>query len=184
MTRAESDSPESYTTDEQPQRAERRWGRTPSLPGWIFLLLILVGFFVVISRTWSYDARDVTIDAWTCRDTIPAAAAPSTSPAQAGCSAGQVSGEIGIYQLVSPLGDGVGQDPLTVPNVDSDSRELNLQVRLDTPTTSIVLIDGTNESAGGVALTSDKAGVRWNAPFRLGDGADFLLLIGPPPEAG
>ncbi len=154
------------------------------MPGWIFLLLILVGFFVVISRTWSYDARDVTIDAWTCRDTIPDTAAPSTSPAQAGCSAEQVPGEIGIYQLVSPLSDGVGRDPLTVPDVDADSRELNLQVRLETPATSIVMVDRSTSSTGGVALTSDKAGVRWNAPFRLGDGADFLLLVGPPPEAG
>lgn len=183
MTEAQPDAPESYTTEKPPRRDRRQWGRTRGVPGWVFLILSLVGSFVIISRTWSYDARDVTIDAWTCRDTIPAAAAPTTSPAQARCSADQVAGEIGIYQLVAPLGDGVGQDPLTVPGVDADARELNVQVRLDKPATSIVVIDGSTESAGGVAMTSDKAGLRWNAPFRLGEGAEFLLLVGPPPEA-
>lgn len=153
------------------------------MPGWIFLVLIVLGFYVVISQSWSYNAQDVTIDAWSCRDPITDEAAPTTSPAQAGCSADEVPGEIQIYQLVSPLGGGTDEDPLTVPDVDADSIELNVQVHLENPASSVVLVDADSQ-AGGVAMSGDAAGVRWNAPFRLGGSTEFLLLVGPPPDGG
>lgn len=192
MTRPEADPAASYSTSDPLQssrtgkparRARRPWGRRRVLPGWIFLVLILLGFYVVISQTWSYDSRDVTIDAWACRQSIPDEAASSASPARGDCAPARVPGEIGIYQLVSPLGGGVGQDPLTVPRVDVDSRELNLQVRLQDPAASVVLVEA-DSSGGGVAMSGDKARVRWNAPFRLGEGTEFLLLVGPPPQTG
>jgi hypothetical protein len=154
------------------------------VPGWIFLVLIVLGFYAVVSRSWDYNAQDVTIDAWSCLDTITETAASSMTPDQAGCTPNDVDGEISVYHRTSPLSEGAGRDPLTVPGVDADSIELNLQLRLESPASSVVLVDASGDPVGGgVAMSSDKAGVRWSAPFRLKGSTEFVLLVGPPPEA-
>lgn len=179
---ADADPPASYTPASRVRRPPRGFRRRRGLPGWIFLVLIVLGFYLLISRSWSYNSQDVTIDAWSCRATPVQESA--VSPGGAGCSAQDVGGEIALFHRSSPLEPGFGPDPMTVPAVDVDSIELNIQVRLDDPATSIVLVDASADPpVPGVALSSDAAGLQWNAPFRAEGSAEFVLLVGPRPGA-
>lgn len=164
-------------------RPERR-ARQPKVPGWVWLVLILVGFGLLVTSQWTrFDEREITIDAWACSGT-PTAEQSWSALEEAGCRPADVDAEIVLLQAVSPVSDGTGSDPLTVPSVDGEAVDLSLSVRLATPATAILLVDASTEPpTPGRAMSADTARVRWTAPFDPTESEDFVLLVGPRPGA-
>lgn len=165
-----------------PRTKQAHWGRRKGTPGWVWGVVLLAGFVVLISSTWRYDSRDITIDAWACTAT-PSAEASWDALLEAGCSSSAVDAQIEIYQGVAPLAGATGADPVTIAGVDSDAIDLNLQLRLQDPASAVVLVDtSVDPPVPAVSMHGDSAGVRWNSPFDPARSTDFTLLIGPPPD--
>jgi hypothetical protein len=171
--------------DHGPRAPRTSRARRPTVPGWVWLVLILVGFALLVTSQWTrFDNREITVDAWSCTSTPGVEQSWSTLRA-AGCRPADVDAEITVLHSVSPVTDGVGPDPLTVPSVDGEAVDLGIGVRLQTPATAIVLVDAsTDPPTPGQALSGDAAGLRWTAPFDPAESEDFVLLVGPTPGAG
>ncbi len=170
-------------SDPRPGRPEGP-ARQPTVPGWVWLVLIIVGFGLLVTSQWTrFDEREITIDAWACSST-PTAEQSWSALQQAGCEPADLEAEIALLQSVSPVTDGTGGDPLTVPSVDGEAVDLSLSVRLTTPATAILLIDASTEPpTPGRAMSADTARLRWTAPFDPAESEDFVLLVGPRPGA-
>jgi hypothetical protein len=162
----------------------RRRARQPRVPGWVWLVLVIVGFGLLVTSQWTrFDEREITIDAWACSDT-PTAEQSWSALQEAGCRPADVDAEIVLRQSVSPVTGGTGADPLTVPSVDGEAVDLSLSVRLATPATAILLVDASTEPpTPGRAMSADTARLRWTSPFDPAESEEFVLLVGPRPDA-
>lgn len=167
------------------RKTEPTWGRRKKIPAWIWGVLLLIVFVAVVSSTWSrWDARDVTIDAWTCTST-PSVEQSWEELRADGCDQATVQAEIRIYQGVAPLADTTGVDPVVIPSVDGDAIDYNLRVLLDDPATAVVLVDTSlDPPVPAESMDGDSAGIRWNSGFDPAEGDEFVILIGPDPAAG
>ncbi|MCE0487475.1 hypothetical protein [Ornithinimicrobium sediminis] len=160
----------------------RRSDTRPTVPGWVWLVLIVVGFALLVTSQWTrFDEREITIDAWSCTST-PSADRSWAALERAGCRQADLDLEIELLHGVAPVSGQTGTDPVVVPSVDGDAVNLSLKVVLENPATAIVLVDAAADPPRpGREMNGDVAGTRWSSPFDVAESEDFILLVGPRP---
>ena len=164
------------------RRPQPRRRRQFKLPGWT-VLIVLMGAIVAFSYFSSRDAvplGTVEIETWACTEPIEPDQ-PWQAYVDAGCEAAELDTDVVIMFGSTQVPDGTTSGATTrFERIAIKSIEMALRVDTAEGRQQLLLVNAAGEEPEEMeALSGDRAGQRWTAPFRPDGDTSFRLLHGP-----